>query len=416
LALKFTKLTADAVRKLSYSDIAGDRTIHEHGISFERLKSGDGRWKVSVQVDGQRISRAIGMESEGVTRHQCEVFIEQKRTEAREDRLSLPKARKTGMRFSEASKEYLSSDGLKDITNKKIAMRHLDAFFGDMVLSQITVDDINVFKAKRSSETTRVGGDRKTGKGGFDRPVAPATLLRELAVLRHLFGFIVGKKWVPSMPVVKGFKPDNERLTYCTNEQIDKILEYAQVASRSPNIYPFMLLGFTTGMRMDEILEIRLENIDVDRKMIYVPHAKKGQRDQPLTPSVAEYLSQYKGQTGWLFPSDTSKTGHVVNIKKSWCTVVRAAGFDPRQVIRHTMRHSVATHATRITDLKTAQRITGHADVQSLLRYTKTNSGLVEAAMANLDALITPKLHQTENEKSPQSSGGPMNAGADDQI
>ena len=298
------------------------------------------------------------------------------------------------MRFSEASKEYLSSKGLKDTTNKKIAMRHLDAFFGDRVLSQITVDDIDAYKAKRSSETTRVGGDRKTGNGGFDRPVAPATLLRELAVLRHLFGYIVGKTWAQSMPVVKGFKPDNARLTYCTAEQIEMILAYAKTVSRSPHIYPFMLIGFTTGMRMDEILSIRLENIDTDRRLIFIPDAKTGQRDQPITGGVAEYLAQYRGQTGWLFPSETSKTGHVTNIKKSWCTVIRQAGFDPRQVVRHTMRHSVATHLTRTTDLKTAQRITGHADVQSLLRYTKTNSGLVEAAMDALDAMVTPKLHQ----------------------
>jgi integrase len=389
VALKFQKLTAKATRALTEPG-----SIHEHGIVFERLKSGDGRWKVSIMVDGKRVSRAIGFESEGVTRTDCELFIEQKRTEAREDRLSLPKARKTGMRFREASEDYLSSDGLKDITNKKIALRHLDAFFGDMILSQITVDNISSYKAKRSTETTRIGGDRKTGKGGFDRNVAPATLLRELAVLRHLFGFIVGKKWVPSMPVVKGFKPDDARLTYCTAEQIELILAYAKTVSRSPHIYPFMLIGFTTGMRMDEILSIRLENIDTDRRLIFLPDAKTGQRDQPITGGVAEYLSQYRGQAGWLFPSKRSKSGHVTNIKKSWCTVIRQAGFDPRQVIRHTMRHSVATHLTRTTDLKTAQRITGHADVQSLLRYTKTNSGLVEAAMANLDALIAPKLHQ----------------------
>ncbi len=66
-------------------------------------------------VDGQRIQRAIGKESEGVTRTQAEEFIAQARTHAREQRLSLPKGRKLAIGFSEAADEYLarlrSSDG-----------------------------------------------------------------------------------------------------------------------------------------------------------------------------------------------------------------------------------------------------------------------------------------------------------------
>jgi integrase len=394
VALRFTKLTADAVRKLRYAESAKERTIHEHGISFERLKSGDGRWKVSVMVDGKRISRAIGMESDGVTRHQCEIFIEQKRTEAREDRLALPKARKTAMRFSEAAEVYLARDGLKDVANKTMALRyHLIPYFGEMSLASITTDNIDSYKAMRARQTTRVGGDRTTGKGGFDRVVAPATILRELAVLRHLFNYAIDKKWAASLPRVQGFKPDNERTVFCTPDQIDKILAYAKTASRSPNIYPFMLIGFKTGMRMDEILEIRKENIDLDRKMIFVPDAKMGMRDQPISPMVVDYLKQFKGQSGWLFPSNRSKSGHVVDITKSWCTVVREAGFNPRDVIRHTMRHSVSTNATKVTDIKTAMRITGHKDVKSLLRYTKTNTEMIEAAMDAMDALVTPELH-----------------------
>ena len=80
----------------------------EHGISFERIESGDGVFSVNVMVDGHRIHRVIGRESEGVTRSQAEQFIEKVRSEAREGRLSLPAGRKTHMSFSEAAKKYLS--------------------------------------------------------------------------------------------------------------------------------------------------------------------------------------------------------------------------------------------------------------------------------------------------------------------
>jgi hypothetical protein len=86
MAKRFEKLTAPNLRKL-----APGGEVTEHGIRFRRAKNGDGIWGVFVMVDGQRIPRAIGRESEGVTRTHAEKFIEQARTDARHGRLNLPK-------------------------------------------------------------------------------------------------------------------------------------------------------------------------------------------------------------------------------------------------------------------------------------------------------------------------------------
>ena len=67
-------------------------------------------------VDGQRIHRVIGMESDGVTREQAENAIEKLRTEAREGRLNLPKGRKIALGFQEATAKYL---------DKSTAITHL---------------------------------------------------------------------------------------------------------------------------------------------------------------------------------------------------------------------------------------------------------------------------------------------------
>ena len=63
----FTKLTRPAIRKL----VVGQK-VNEHGISFERQANGDGVFSVNVMVDGQRIHRVIGRESDGTTRTQAE--------------------------------------------------------------------------------------------------------------------------------------------------------------------------------------------------------------------------------------------------------------------------------------------------------------------------------------------------------
>ena len=46
--------------------------IQEHDITFEWLENGDGKFSVNVQIDGKRLHRRLGRESEGVTREQCE--------------------------------------------------------------------------------------------------------------------------------------------------------------------------------------------------------------------------------------------------------------------------------------------------------------------------------------------------------
>ena len=83
MALRFARLDRPSIRRLK----SGEK-ITEHGITGERLANGDLKYSVNVMVDGERIHRVIGRESEGVTRRQAEEFIETKRTEARDSDLS----------------------------------------------------------------------------------------------------------------------------------------------------------------------------------------------------------------------------------------------------------------------------------------------------------------------------------------
>jgi hypothetical protein len=103
MSLKFSRLTRMTIRKLKLNS-----KVSEHGITFERLSDGDGRYSVNIMVDGQRIHRVIGKESDGVTRKQAEDFIEKARSDARAGRLNLPKGRKLALGFDDAAKQYLA--------------------------------------------------------------------------------------------------------------------------------------------------------------------------------------------------------------------------------------------------------------------------------------------------------------------
>jgi integrase len=401
LALKFTILTRPNTRKLAVG-----QKLSEHGITFERLPSGDGAYSVNVMVDGVRIHRRIGTESTGTTREQCEQFIEQARTDARAGRLQLPTGRKIALGFAQAVEAYLarlSEAGGKDIPMKRNRFRlHLTPFFGETPLSKISAFDIERYKKQRTSELSVRGGIR-TGKvaagkspGGRVTSVAPGTVNLELAALSHLMSKAVEWGWISHKPPIRKFKLDNARSHYLTTEQISSLLAAAQ-QDINPQVYLFMVIALETSMRRMEILSMRLEHIDLDRRTIFIPQAKAGARAQPITKHLADFLRGYcdaaePGQE-WLFPArtKTAKTGHATSIESAFRRVVTAAGLDASQVLRHTLRHTAITHLVQAgVDLPTVQRISGHKTLTMVVRYAHQNGTHIQEAMDKLEARYRP--------------------------
>jgi integrase len=391
MALKFSKLTRLEMRKL-----APARALREHGITFERLSNGDGRFSVNIMVDGVRVHRVLGMESSGVTRKQAENFIERARTDAWQGRLNLPKGRKLTLTFSEAAQRYtdgLAETGGKDLGMKRYRLRaHLCPFFTDKPLSRVTTFDVERYKKKR-----------------IEASAVPGSVNRELATLPHLFTKAVEWKWLDHRPAsIKRLSEDRGRITYLTIEQIERLLAAAR-ADQSFEVYPFIVIGLETGMRRMEILSIRRENIDLGRRVIFVPKAKAGAREQPITAHLAHYLASLMAmaQPGqeWLFPAHSSN-GHFIGIEKPFRRVVAAAGLDPKKVVRHTLRHTAITHLVQAgVDIPTVQRISGHKTVQMVLRYSHANGRHIQTAMDRwmlATAVRVTRLHRNYTRSPPK--------------
>ena len=340
------KLSPTSTRKM----LACDK-VTENGITFERLAGGDGRWSVNIMVDGSRIHRVIGLESEGVTITQVQKFIEDTRSKAREGRLNLPKGRKLTLTFNQAADDYLKrlreSDG-KGIDFKDTILRlHLKPFFGETPIAKICQFDLDRYNKLCRDENAK-----------------PATVNRELTVLSHIFSKAEEWKWLDHRPVkIKRQKVEESRLIYLTAEQADNLVQ-AATHDQNPHVYPFIVIGLETGMRKMEILKMKRVDVDPARRVMFIPDAKAGMREQPITTGLADYLKRYieslSIESEWLFPCTTSETGHTVAIEKAFRRCVADAGL-PSNVCRHTLRHTAITHLVQSgVDLPTVARISGH--------------------------------------------------------
>jgi len=185
VAKTFIKLTRPEMRKL----VSGGK-ISEHGITFVKSSTGDGVFTVNIMVDGQRIHRVVGRESDGTTRTQAEAFIERLRNDAKNDRLSLPKGRKVALTMREAATKYLDRlkvEGGKDLKVKRQRLDlHLVPFFGDFPLNKISGFDIERYKHQRQKEPVSVRPRGKTIVRAADRisSAKPSTTSRDSIAAR----------------------------------------------------------------------------------------------------------------------------------------------------------------------------------------------------------------------------------------
>ena len=395
MTIRFQRLSRPMIRQLS----SGQR-ITEHGITAERTKSGDVRFSVNVMIDGQRIHRVIGRESEGVTREQAERAIETFKTKAREERLDLPSARKTHKLFREAASEYLDrltqtlvpgQKGFADLSNKRRNVeKYLVPYFGNHHLHKISSFTVKHYVRQR-----------------FDKGAKLASINRELATLSHLFTMAVSWKWMKAdnRPAIEKEAEAQKQIDIMDAMQQQDLMRGA-ISDQDAQTWLFVAIGINTAMRHSEILRIRWEQINFATMKIYLPQAKAGQREQPMTKALAEMLvaerNQRDDQKGWIFPATRShsKTPHRQSMEDQFARAVVRAGLDPTKVTPHTMRHTAITRLVQSgVDLPTIQRISGHKTLTALMRYVHLTGTHIDAAIANIDSplpeAITPELHIT---------------------
>jgi integrase len=371
---RFHTITRDAIKRL-----ATGASLTEGGITAQKLVDGDTRWSINVMVSGARIHRVIGRESEGVTRADAENFIEQARVDERAGRLNLPTKRKTHLSFAELCDRYLvrqEAIGGKNLAAKReqISAKLKPAF------GKTRADALTEFTIKSHIK-------RRLEKGA-----APGTINRELATLKHLLRDAVKAKDLKAMPCqVDMLSEPPGRIVVLSNEDCDKLLQSAILAS-DPDLWVFVATGLNTAMRHREMLRMRWDQIDWTRQRVFVPVAKAGMREQPMTPQLIEMLTQERAQRDpaeeWVFPNRKSATRVLPYrdaVSDGFRRAVIRAGLDPKEVTPHVMRHTAITRLVEAgVDLPTIQRISGHKTLAMVLRYTHVHGTHINEAIAKI--------------------------------
>jgi integrase len=137
---------------------------------------------------------------------------------------------------------------------------------------------------------------------------------------------------------------------------------------------------YATGLRCNELGNLKTSDIDSQRMVIHVREGKGGvPRDIGLSPVLRERLRVYwrcRKPKEWLFPSKMRPPQPLERktIRLACNIAGRRAGIG-KPVTPHVFRHSFATPMLERADLRTIQVLLGHADNQTTARYLRVSTG-----------------------------------------
>ena len=184
-------------------------------------------------------------------------------------------------------------------------------------------------------------------------------------------------------------RPAKDRLlpSVLSEEEIQKLLWAAQNIKHRC----IMFLLYSGGLRISELLNLKWQDVDEHRMIIYI-RGGKGRKDRItlLSKLALDYLKHYLGlyePKEWLFEGPGGGQYSSRSVNRFIHRYCHLAGIR-RHVSAHTLRHSFATHLLeRGTDLRYIQTLLGHESSRTTERYTHVTKRGFDKLISPLDYL-----------------------------
>jgi integrase len=237
--------------------------------------------------------------------------------------------------------------------NNLHSMKFLRVFFGEMLPDSITPVDVYKFMDIRSQAT-----------------VVQAN--REKSLLSHVFSMMIRWGIVGDNPCrnVKKLK-EVKRNRYITDDEFAAVYTIA-----SPFIKAVMSIAYLTGLRLSDVLSIKLA--DIKQEGLEVAVQKTGGRTIiEWTPDLTAAIAQAKAlkkpvSSFYLFSTKTGKPYSKDGFKSIWQRVMRKAleiGVLQERFHFHDIRRKTATDAEKAKGREYARQLLGHSTQRMTEHY-----------------------------------------------
>jgi site-specific recombinase XerD len=211
-----------------------------------------------------------------------------------------------------------------------------------------------------------------------------------VCALRFLYGTSLGRP--EQLPLIPYGKRPKTLPSVLSPDEVLRLLDAAPPGRDRV----LLQVAYGCGLRLSELLHLRVADIDSARMVIHVRQGK-GAKDRlvPLSWRLLEELRAYwrmcRPRT-WLFPGQTADgTMTASNIQRRFGRLVQQVGLT-KHCSMHTLRHSYATHLLEAgVDVLTLKALLGHSSLQTTARYLHVSTQRLHQTPSLLDLLVLPR-------------------------
>lgn len=195
------------------------------------------------------------------------------------------------------------------------------------------------------------------------------------------------------IPTVIYPRPENKLPPVMLPEEIMKLIDGVQNIKHRT----ILMLLYSTGMRVSEIANCKIADIDSTNMRIKVVQGK-GAKDrytimsQQVLMELRAYYLIYKPKEYLFNGYAHGKRYSVRTIQHIMQKALIKTGLENKHYTIHSIRHSFATHLLdNGTDLYTIKELLGHNNLQTTMRYLHLTARRVDEIFNPYDALLLAK-------------------------
>jgi len=271
---------------------------------------------------------------------------------------------------------------IDDLRLRNYAPRTIDSYVGQIAAfarhfgrspDQLGADDVRVYQLHLLA--------RRLSWSSFNQAVCALRLLYRTTLARP-----------EPLPMIPFGKRPRTLPSVLSPDEVARLLD----AAKPPRDRVLLQVAYGCGLRLNELLHLRVGDIDSARMVVHVRQGK-GAKDRlvPLSVRLLQHLRSYWlacRPSTWLFPGQQAEgTMTASNIQRRFGRLVRQVGLT-KHCSMHTLRHCYATHLLEAgVDVLTLKALLGHSSLQTTARYLHLSTQRLHQTPSLLDLLVLPR-------------------------
>ena len=224
----------------------------------------------------------------------------------------------------------------------------------------------------------------------LNKKVGPKTINRHIVSIKNYFKYLERNELIKNNPMtdITGLKTPKKMPRVLSVEDVDKLLDIELKDAYDYRNKAMLELMYSSGLRVSELLNLTLNNIDFDMNLVRIFGKGSKERIVPMSDIATKYLFEYIN----LYRNTLikNKVNDIIFLNSRGNKLSRQGFFKilkeialekgiNKEISPHVLRHSFATHLLNNgADLRSIQTMLGHENIETTQIYTHVSNNYVK--------------------------------------